>query len=25
LLEQRANGSFISGDQLRARLAMQPR
>jgi hypothetical protein len=25
LLEQRANGSFISGDQLRARLAAQPR
>lgn len=25
LLQQRANGSFISGDQLRARLAEQPR
>ena len=25
LLRQRANGSFISGDQLRARLAAQPR
>ena len=25
LLEQRANGPFISGDQLRARLAAQPR
>ncbi|QNI86991.1 hypothetical protein SynROS8604_00321 [Synechococcus sp. ROS8604] len=25
LLQQRANGSFISGDQLRARLAAQPR
>jgi hypothetical protein len=25
LLQQRANGSFISGDQLRASLAEQPR
>ncbi len=25
LLQQRANGSFISGDQLRASLAAQPR
>ena len=25
LLQPRANGSFISGDQLRARLAGQPR
>ncbi|MCP9892104.1 type II toxin-antitoxin system ParD family antitoxin [Cyanobium sp. Aljojuca 7D2] len=25
LLQQRANGSFISADQLRARLASQPR
>ena len=25
LLQQRANGSFISADQLRARLAAQPR
>ena len=24
LLQQRANGTFISGDQLRARLAVQP-
>jgi hypothetical protein len=25
LLQQRANGSFITADQLRARLAAQPR
>jgi hypothetical protein len=25
LLQQRANGAFISADQLRARLAAQPR
>jgi hypothetical protein len=25
LLQQRANGSFVSADQLRARLAAQPR